>query len=286
MACKGVCQVCYRPFTRRMKRLSLPCVCQVCSSCLTDWVLTCVKTQATIHCQTPTHKTVLTSTKLKQLLSKEAYQTYRADFDPNPLPTREHGMWVRYVEDLRVWLVKEMTTESCPYCDSLIEKNGGCSHMVCSRCSRQFCWTCKLTYNVHNEDACTSHSLIVGFWWLIAAGITVLRLSPMIPSQLLVGVATYSVAAMCMGVLLGMIVGGITVTLALVESDIRLPVSLLLAMVLDLGLLAGMWLLWQALGVDICTILTQFVALSVFCSFSFLYLTFSFLPKQSLSTLD
>lgn len=108
----------------------------------------------------------------------------------------------------------------------------------------------------------------------------------MIPSQLVVGVATYSVAATCMGVLLGMIVGGITVTLALVESDIRLPVSLLLAMVLDLGLLAGMWLLWQALGVDICTILTQFVALSVFCSFSFLYLTFSFLPKQSLSTLD
>ena len=30
----------------------------------------------------------------------------------------------------------------CPFCRVRIEKNAGCTHMACERCSREFCWCC------------------------------------------------------------------------------------------------------------------------------------------------
>jgi len=33
-------------------------------------------------------------------------------------------------------------TKDCKKCNSPIEKNGGCNHMRCSKCSYQFCWVC------------------------------------------------------------------------------------------------------------------------------------------------
>jgi ariadne-1 len=32
--------------------------------------------------------------------------------------------------------------KSCPKCSVLIEKNGGCNHMGCTRCGHEFCWIC------------------------------------------------------------------------------------------------------------------------------------------------
>ncbi|KAK3801671.1 hypothetical protein RRG08_033858 [Elysia crispata] len=36
----------------------------------------------------------------------------------------------------------EETTKSCPNCRSKTERNGGCMHMVCSRCECEWCWIC------------------------------------------------------------------------------------------------------------------------------------------------
>ncbi|PRP81053.1 ankyrin repeat and IBR domain-containing protein 1-like [Planoprotostelium fungivorum] len=55
--------------------------------------------------------------------------------------------------------IKSMT-KKCPRCTSNIEKNGGCNHMSCSRCSFQFCWMC-------GENWATTHygCTHVVQWW-------------------------------------------------------------------------------------------------------------------------
>ncbi len=35
----------------------------------------------------------------------------------------------------------------CPKCNTIIEKNGGCSHMKCGKCSYDFCYSCGLSQN-------------------------------------------------------------------------------------------------------------------------------------------
>lgn len=37
---------------------------------------------------------------------------------------------------------KLIYSEPCPKCGIYIEKNGGCIHMTCGKCSHQFCWYC------------------------------------------------------------------------------------------------------------------------------------------------
>ena len=44
--------------------------------------------------------------------------------------------------------------EPCPKCGVLIQKNGGCKHMVCGKCHFEFCWLCLGAYPgyVHLEQ--------------------------------------------------------------------------------------------------------------------------------------
>ncbi|ODQ81057.1 hypothetical protein BABINDRAFT_20715, partial [Babjeviella inositovora NRRL Y-12698] len=40
-------------------------------------------------------------------------------------------------------------TNNCPKCESAIEKNGGCNHMVCKSCQTEFCWICMGDWKLH-----------------------------------------------------------------------------------------------------------------------------------------
>jgi ariadne-1 len=55
----------------------------------------------------------------------------------------------------------------CPKCNTFVEKNGGCNHMICSLCGENFCWKCleclgKAFYN-HSDCKYTADSITVEF---------------------------------------------------------------------------------------------------------------------------
>lgn len=40
----------------------------------------------------------------------------------------------------------EGSSKNCPYCNILIEKNGGCQHVICFNCKRHICWICSTCF--------------------------------------------------------------------------------------------------------------------------------------------
>ena len=47
--------------------------------------------------------------------------------------------------------------EPCPNCGVLIQKNGGCKHMVCGKCKYEFCWLCLGSYYSYSHDVHYQH---------------------------------------------------------------------------------------------------------------------------------
>lgn len=48
------------------------------------------------------------------------------------------------------WL--QAHTQGCPECLALIEKNGGCNHVVCRKCQYEFCWICFGPWSEHKSS--------------------------------------------------------------------------------------------------------------------------------------
>lgn len=69
-----------------------------------------------------------------------------------PCPCWLVERWIRRCEDdseTANWI--EANTQSCPKCQSQIEKNGGCNHMTCQKCRYEFCWICLGTWEKHQS---------------------------------------------------------------------------------------------------------------------------------------
>ncbi|CAH0753870.1 unnamed protein product [Bemisia tabaci] len=41
----------------------------------------------------------------------------------------------------------KVTTKPCPKCRTATERDGGCMHMLCTRCAFQWCWVCQIEWN-------------------------------------------------------------------------------------------------------------------------------------------
>lgn len=62
-------------------------------------------------------------------------------------------MWIKKCHDDSEtvnWI--QANTQSCPHCNSLIEKNGGCNHITCSTCRFEFCWICLGPWKEHGTE--------------------------------------------------------------------------------------------------------------------------------------
>jgi len=75
-----------------------------------------------------------------------------------PATCNEKSKWLEISEEevmQNQWLTQN--TKICPKCKARIEKNGGCNHMTCSRCSYEFCWVCSGEWSQHGGSFYECH---------------------------------------------------------------------------------------------------------------------------------
>ncbi|CAF0915669.1 unnamed protein product [Adineta ricciae] len=58
-------------------------------------------------------------------------------------------------EASQLWIIQN--SKKCPNCPYRIEKNDGCDHMKCVKCSYEFCWSCLADYERIRKDGNHRH---------------------------------------------------------------------------------------------------------------------------------
>ncbi|CAB4489698.1 unnamed protein product [Rhizophagus irregularis] len=53
-------------------------------------------------------------------------------------------------------------TKGCPGCSIPIEKDGGCDHITCTKCSHEFCWLCLYKHPSH-KPTCRKNQMFNGY---------------------------------------------------------------------------------------------------------------------------
>ncbi|KAI9348598.1 hypothetical protein BDR26DRAFT_799199 [Obelidium mucronatum] len=80
--------------------------------------------------------------------------------DHRPTPCKLLKVWAQKKEEdmaTKNWI--EANTKECPQCNAAIEKNGGCNHMTCRKCTHEFCWICLGKWAGHS---CARYSATTG----------------------------------------------------------------------------------------------------------------------------
>ena len=70
-----------------------------------------------------------------------------------PVSCEEMKAWGEKLKDegqTANWIL--LNTKVCPGCKNPIEKNGGCNHMTCGKCSYEFCWVCMGDWRKHGSN--------------------------------------------------------------------------------------------------------------------------------------
>eukprot|EP01083_Nonionella_stella_P209472 759295_1 len=63
------------------------------------------------------------------------------------MPWHEGKLCSDVVDERYKKFVRDKDVRPCPMCQMPIEKNGGCNHIICTRCKHHFCWLCNREYN-------------------------------------------------------------------------------------------------------------------------------------------
>jgi ariadne-1 len=70
-----------------------------------------------------------------------------------PSSCRNLALWLekcRNESETANWILAN--TKECPKCVTRIEKNNGCNHMTCQKCSFEFCWICMGDWHDHGTN--------------------------------------------------------------------------------------------------------------------------------------
>eukprot|EP00045_Choanoeca_perplexa_P008035 m.73512 g.73512 ORF g.73512 m.73512 type:complete len:496 (-) comp14330_c0_seq2:46-1533(-) len=87
---------------------------------------------------------------LKRVL--EAYQT--ASPSEREAMEKQYGDRLQQsLDELETMILIQGTSKPCPGCRALIAKTSGCNKMICTQCSRPFCWLCEASLDVKNPYA-------------------------------------------------------------------------------------------------------------------------------------
>ncbi|KAI8607651.1 hypothetical protein BC830DRAFT_1072774, partial [Chytriomyces sp. MP71] len=73
--------------------------------------------------------------------------------DHRPTPCGLIKLWLRKCADdseTSNWICAN--TKECPRCQTAIEKNGGCNHMKCYKCQKDFCWICPVEWTSYSHQ--------------------------------------------------------------------------------------------------------------------------------------
>jgi hypothetical protein len=78
----------------------------------------------------------------------------------DPLQKNTSGYWLidlkyrtqRYFEKVAQNILKVQISAPCPNCSILIQKNGGCSHVLCQKCNFEFCWHCYGSFKEYDHE--------------------------------------------------------------------------------------------------------------------------------------
>jgi len=108
----------------------------------------------TVACNVPTYKSALA--KFVPIVTCPEGHSYcfgcHVDNDHRPVACGVAAMWLKKCQDdseTANWI--KSNTKECPKCQSTIEKNGGCNHMVCRKCKHEFCWVCMGPWSDHGS---------------------------------------------------------------------------------------------------------------------------------------
>ena len=67
-----------------------------------------------------------------------------ADEAGRELLRKQYGAAILDEVESSAWMTEH--TKPCPKCNTPVEKNGGCNHITCRKCSHELCWLCGVTY--------------------------------------------------------------------------------------------------------------------------------------------
>ena len=70
-----------------------------------------------------------------------------------------------WLENAYSGIYQDLFTKECLGCGMAISKNGGCNHMSCKKCQKEFCWKCLQYWKIHKEYLCLLREILK--WSLI-----------------------------------------------------------------------------------------------------------------------